>query len=683
MEDANEEKLLRAVTLQNARAVLHARERAEKELLKVKEELEQSNRQITELLAQAEKEIADRKQAEQALRESEERLRHTNTELTRRVAELQKANAEVQESRRAALNLMEDAVQSHRATERLNAELRESEERFRSLVSVITDVPWVRDATGAFVTPQPAWEAYTGQSWEEHRGFGWANALHPDDRERVKEIWQRACESRTLYQSEGRLWHAPTEQWRYFVAKAAPLLNPDGSVREWVGTHTDIDDQKRAEERLETMVAERTKELQQANLALLRDMEERKKLEEQLLQAQKMESIGTIAGGIAHDFNNILNIIQSYASLLAKRSAEKNQLAESLEAISEAVQRGAGIVRQLLTLARKTGARLEPTDANGLMVELTNLLKEIFPKTIDLSLELSEVPLVMADANQMNQVILNLCVNARDAMPQGGNLLLKSDVVSGTELRQRFNEAKEDRYLRIRVSDSGMGMDAETRSRIFEPFFTTKEHGHGTGLGLSVVYGIINNHGGFVDLKSEIDQGTTFDIYLPLPKEELELVEIKRQLDEERKVRPGAGATLLFVDDETIQLHLMEKVLEREGYRVLTASDGAEAVEMHLRHQDEIAIVILDLQLPKINGWEAFQMMRKIQPRLKALFATGFAPPEIEAKLTQGEIGGIIIKPYELDKVLEKISEILQEPPPSLTESDLSPPKSSQVLTEA
>jgi len=683
MEDANEEKLLRAVTLQNARAVLHARERAEKELLKVKEELEQSNRQITELLAQAEKEIADRKQAEQALRESEERLRHTNTELTRRVAELQKANAEVQESRRAALNLMEDAVQSHRATERLNAELRESEERFRSLVSVITDVPWVRDATGAFVTPQPAWEAYTGQSWEEHRGFGWANALHPDDRERVKEIWQRACESRTLYQSEGRLWHAPTEQWRYFVAKAAPLLNPDGSVREWVGTHTDIDDQKRAEERLETMVAERTKELQQANLALLRDMEERKKLEEQLLQAQKMESIGTIAGGIAHDFNNILNIIQSYASLLAKRSAEKNQLAESLEAISEAVQRGAGIVRQLLTLARKTGARLEPTDANGLMVELTNLLKEIFPKTIDLSLELSEVPLVMADANQMNQVILNLCVNARDAMPQGGNLLLKSDVVSGTELRQRFNEAKEDRYLRIRVSDSGMGMDAETRSRIFEPFFTTKEHGHGTGLGLSVVYGIINNHGGFVDLKSEIDQGTTFDIYLPLPKEELELVEIKRQLDEDRKVRPGAGATLLFVDDETIQLHLMEKVLEREGYRVLTASDGAEAVEMHLRHQDEIAIVILDLQLPKINGWEAFQLMRKIQPRLKALFATGFAPPEIEAKLTQGEIGGIIIKPYELDKVLEKISEILQEPPPSLTESDLSPPKSSQVLTEA
>lgn len=444
----------------------------------------------------------------------------------------------------------------------------------------------------------------------------------------------------------------------------------------WIGSNTDIDDQKRAEERLENTVTERTRELRQANMALLRDMEERKKLEEQLLQAQKMESIGTIAGGIAHDFNNILNIIQGYAALIGKGCAENNQLAEGLEAINEAVQRGARIVRQLLTLARKTEARLEPTDANGVIIGLTKLLKETFPKTIELTLDLvSELPLVMLDANQINQVILNLCVNARDAMPQGGKLLLKTEVVSGTELRQRFVEAQEKRYVRIRVSDTGIGMDAETSGRIFEPFFTTKEHGQGTGLGLSVVYGAINNHAGFVDLTSEVGQGTTFDIYLPLPQNELELVEIQQQADGERKVRPGVGATVLFVDDEIRQLRLMQNFFESEGFKVLLAKDGAEAVETHLRHKDEIAVVILDLRLPKMNGLEAFRAMKNIKPKLKAIFATGFPSPEVEAELAKGEIGGIIMKPYQLDKVLEKIFEVLQQPITRIAESDLAPPK--------
>src|ERR1051325_1820109 len=292
------------------------------------------------------------------------------------------------------------------------------------------------------------------------------------------------------------------------------------------------------------------------------------------------------------------------------------------------------MVRQLLTSARKPEPRLEPVDVNGLIVELRNLLKQIFPKTIELSLNVSDIPLVMADANQVNQLLLNLCVNARDAMPQGGNLLLKTEIISGAELRERFEEAREQRYVRIKVCDTGVGMDAETRSRIFEPFCTTKQPGQGTGLGLSAVYGIIKNHAGIVDVTSDLNRGTTFDIYLPLPQRELEAVESEQQLDE-RRVRPEPGATILFVDDEIIQLRLMEKVLEHEGYRVLGASDGPEAVAMHLKHKDEISLVVLDLQLPKMNGWEAFQNMRKIQPNLKALIATGFAPADLEAEVTR------------------------------------------------
>jgi signal transduction histidine kinase/ActR/RegA family two-component response regulator len=452
----------------------------------------------------------------------------------------------------------------------------------------------------------------------------------------------------------------------HVILSSSPLHKAD-KIAGLVVVFRDITERKRAEEKLETTVAERTKDLHQANRALMRDMEERQKLEDQLLQAQKMESVGTIAGGIAHDFNNILNIIQGYASLLGKGSAENNQRAEALEAIDEAVQRGAAMVRQLLIVARKSEARLEPTDANGIIRGLTKLLKETFPKTIELTLDLIDVPLVMADANQISQVLLNLCVNARDAMPQGGKLLLKTEVISGTELRPRFREAQEERYVRIQVADTGTGMDASTRGRIFEPFFTTKERGQGTGLGLSVAYGVINNHGGFINVTSEVDQGTTFDIYLPLSKNELELV--KRQPDPERKgTRLGTGATVLLVDDEIRQLRLMQNLLETEGFKVLPASDGAEAVETHLRYKDEIAVAILDLQLPKMNGLEAFRTMRKIQPKLKALFATGFSSPEVEAEIAEGDMGDIIMKPYLLDSVLEKISAILQKPPPSLPE---------------
>jgi signal transduction histidine kinase len=228
-----------------------------------------------------------------------------------------------------------------------------------------------------------------------------------------------------------------------------------------------------------------------------------------------MESMGTLAAGIAHDLNNILNIIQGYTSVL-EPGVESEEIAESVEAINETTQRAAALVQQLLTLARKTETKLESIDATALIQGLGHLLKETFPKNIELTLDLARtLPSIMADPNQITQVLLNLCVNARDAMPEGGRLALKTGVVGGKELKED-GERKAEEYVLIEVTDTGTGMDENVQSRIFEPFYTTKEIGQGTGLGLAVAYGIVKSHDGFVHVKSEPMRGTTFLLYFPV-----------------------------------------------------------------------------------------------------------------------------------------------------------------------
>ena len=529
-----------------------------------------------------------------------------------------------------------------------NQALRESETRFRSLVSLIADVPWITNAAGEFIQVQMAWQAYTEQSWEEQRGFGWINALHSEDRERVVETWRRACKSGTHYQSNGRLWHAPSQQWRHVTAKATPLLNPDGSVREWVGTYTDCEDQKRAEEYLERVVADRTADL-------VRTIAERERLQEQLLQAQKMESIGTLASGIAHDFNNLLNIISSYAGLMRLDRENPARVSEDAGIIEETVRRGANLVQQLMSVARKSVTKLEPVRLNSVIEKLSGLLAETFDKTIRITLDLEPgLPAINGDENQLHQILLNLCLNARDAMPEGGRISFRSETVLGKELRCRQPEAAAERYASISVIDRGEGIDEAIQRRIFEPFFTTKPIGQGSGIGLAVVYGLVKNHGGFIEVQSQIGSGTRFSLYLPIPN--AASAEIAQTEPKGPVLGPrGHGETILFVDDEEQQLKLMSRFLESEGYRVLGASDGLEAIEIFKRHKDEIAVTVLDLRLPKLDGWQALQQMRTIRPDLKALIATGLVSADVETQLAEGRLNGIMMKPYRLDDVLEKI----------------------------
>jgi signal transduction histidine kinase len=294
-----------------------------------------------------------------------------------------------------------------------------------------------------------------------------------------------------------------------------------------------IGERKRAEEQLEQLnidlvrrVEKRTAQLVTTNADLLCALEEGRKLQEQLRQSQKMESIGTLASGLAHDFNNLLNIIQAYGLAIMHHSADPAKVIDYVQVIGESVKDGVALVQQLLTVARKTEVKFVPTDINGLLQRLSKMLTETFPKTLTITLELDpKVPNVKVDANQITQALLNLCINARDAMPHGGNLLLRSRTLSGAQLCEHFHQANSERYVCISVADTGAGMEEEIKSRVFEPFFTTKEPGQGTGLGLSVVYDIISNQDGLIEVTSEPGHGSTFHVYLPIPKDQAAFVE--------------------------------------------------------------------------------------------------------------------------------------------------------------
>jgi two-component system cell cycle sensor histidine kinase/response regulator CckA len=382
-------------------------------------------------------------------------------------------------------------------------------------------------------------------------------------------------------------------------------------------------------------------------------------LEQQLIQAQKFESLGTLASGIAHDFNNILSIIIGHATIIQRLHRESDKIADSIKMITTAAQRGAALVRQLLTFARKSDVILQRISLNDLIKEVVSLTRETFPKTVTVSMKLADkLSTILADSTQIHQVFLNLCVNARDAMPNGGNLSLSTRLITGEKVHARFPEAKASEYVLIEVSDTGTGMDEATQNRIFEPFFTTKEPGKGTGLGLAVAFGIIHIHQGFIDVSSEPGNGTTFSIYFPVNLEELEPFEITKEMLGDTE---GGTETILLVEDEEMLRSLTKMVLKGKGYNVVTASDGEEAVRMFMLRQNDIALVLSDLGLPKLNGYDVLKQVKRIKPSVKFIIASGYIEPAEKSEILESGARDFIQKPYVPNDMLRRIRQVLDE----------------------
>jgi PAS domain S-box-containing protein len=392
-------------------------------------------------------------------------------------------------------------------------------------------------------------------------------------------------------------------------------------------------------------------------MGIFRDITEHKKLEDQLRHAQKMEAIGTLAGGIAHDFNNILNVIMGFGSIVMDMLGDDHVAKGHMKEVIVAAERAVHLTKRLLLFSRKAVAEFKPVDVNEMIINMEKMLSQIIGEDINFVTDLMGAKaMVMADAGQMEQVLINLATNARDAMPKGGKLTISTEIKEVDDAYIAvYGYGKTGTYALISVTDTGTGMDAETQEKIFEPFFTTKGVGEGTGLGLAIAYGIIKQHDGYIKVYSKEGKGTTFKILLPV----IEEAKARGQEIEAAVPAKGGTETILVAEDDAALRKLAKIVLESSGYTVITAEDGEEAITKYMGNRDKIQLVVLDMIMPKKSGKEAYDEIKKISPDVKALFASGYTMDIITKKELLGEDMEIVVKPIPSKDLLRKVREIL------------------------
>jgi PAS domain S-box-containing protein len=456
----------------------------------------------------------------------------------------------------------------------------------------------------------------------------WSEYVHPEDKQSVMETFQAHIDGKTPeFVFEHRMIHKD-DSIRWILARGTAMHDDQGNPIRVVGTDTDITARKQAEE-------------------------EKGKLKEQLQQAQRLEAIGTLAGGIAHDFNNLLMAIQGNASILLYDMDSSHPHFDALKNIEKSVRSGAKLTKQLLGYARKGKYQVKPIKLNQLVEETIDPFKRT-RKDIIIYRELSkDLFAIEADQGQIEQVLLNLYINAADSMPNGGKIIIKTLNVPHEDMRSKLYNQKPDNYVQLTVTDTGLGMDKITQKRVFEPFFTTKEMGGGTGLGLASVYGIVKSHGGHIEIESEKGHGTTFTILLPACSEET-----SKAIKPSDRIIEGSG-TILLVDDEEMVLEAGVKMLERLGYSVFKAGSGTEAIEVYKDNKEAIDLIILDMIMPDLGGGETYDKMKTINPIAKVLLSSGYSIDGQASEILKRGCKGFIQKPFNLKKLSSKVKEIL------------------------